>query len=149
MQKLKDKSLKNIKITFIKTSSEELIKNYVDAIFNKLMNKNMHESSFLINNPITHTIGLRVFDFLSIKKINFFQNVQTIIQDSNKNTLIELFDYNYLLQKKFRYLRNEVIDSDILIFLVNIYDKVRLLFKKEIHRKCYSKYKGNKRNYNS
>ena len=51
--------MKTKNITFIKTSSEDLINDYVDAFFYKLINKNRDQFS-ISKNPITYTIGIRV-----------------------------------------------------------------------------------------
>jgi hypothetical protein len=40
---------------------------------------------------------------------------------------INFYDYNYTLSKKFKYLKTEAIsNADVLIFIVNIYEKVIL-----------------------
>jgi hypothetical protein len=44
----------------------------------------------------------------------------------NENTLLRLnfYDYNYILSKKFKFLRNEAISSsEVLISIINIFDK--------------------------
>jgi hypothetical protein len=38
---------------------------------------------------------------------------------------INVFDYNYILSKKFRYMKNQaILFADHFIFVINIYDKV-------------------------
>ncbi len=51
--------MKCIKLTMIKTSSDDLIMNFVDTLFFKLINKqeNLYPTN---NNSISHTIGIRV-----------------------------------------------------------------------------------------
>ena len=56
-----------------------------------------------------------------------------IIQSENTISKISIYDYNYLLGKKFRYLKNECLSfGEILVIIINIYDKRYLEYLKII-----------------
>jgi len=56
----KIRNLKTIKITFIKTTSDEIIMNYVDVFFLKIIKRDSSNFTVYNNIPIIHNIGLRV-----------------------------------------------------------------------------------------
>ena len=99
LQALKEPKNKNIlsySIALIKTSSDvEILK------ISNFLTGNLNSDSL---------IGLR-------KTIKIINNENSIIQ-------IILYDYNYLLGRKFKYLKTEsIIFSDIIAIIINIYDK--------------------------
>ena len=56
-----------------------------------------------------------------------------IIQSENTISKISIYDYNYLLGRKFRYLKNECLSfGEILVIIINIYDKRYLEYLKII-----------------
>ena len=56
-----------------------------------------------------------------------------IIQSENTISKISIYDYNYLLGRKFRYLKNECLSfGEILVIIINIYDKRYLEYLKVI-----------------
>lgn len=81
-----------------------LIKTTNDSEIQSLIN-------FIMGNPKNSpVIGLR-------KVLCFLQKEKTVSK-------IELYEYNYLVSKKFSYLKNQSIaDSQILLFVLNIFDK--------------------------
>ena len=54
-----------------------------------------------------------------------------IIQSENTISKISIYDYNHLLGRKFRYLKNECLSfGEILVIIINIYDKRYLEYLK-------------------
>jgi hypothetical protein len=52
------------------------------------------------------------------------RRVTKIIQKDTMNIKLDIFEYNFLLSKKFTYLKDEAISmSDILLIIINIFDK--------------------------
>ena len=56
--------------------------------------------------------------------------------NNDKMMKINIYDYNYNLAKKFKYLKNElIIISDIILIAISIYDKVKyniIIIKREV-----------------
>ena len=57
------------------------------------------------------------------KTIKYIEKADSVLK-------INLFDYNYILSKKFRYMKNQaILFADHYIFVINIYDSVPILLK--------------------
>lgn len=117
----------------VKDHSIALIKTSNDSDISRLC-------SLFVSAPVANTpIGLRLF----IKTISTAE--KTVLN-------IKVYEYNYLLSKKFKYLRTEAINSALtLLILINIYDKKCLSNLKEIIDEVSSKgtnTQGNNANIN-
>jgi hypothetical protein len=113
LEAMKSKKMNSeLNISFIKPSSDESINSFIQIYFHYLstgiVNMEYHEKEDKIRN-----IGLR-----KLTKI--------IVDPNNEEAIHKLnfHDYNYLMSKKFKYLRTEAIFfADVIIILINIFDK--------------------------
>ena len=49
-----------------------------------------------------------------------------IVEDLDEIRHINLYDYNYLLSRKFKYFKTEIIsNSDVILLIVSLYEKVK------------------------
>ena len=95
----RNRQLLSYTLSIIKTSNDQEIA----RLSNLIMNDNKNKTS-------SDIIGLR-------KAIK-------IVQKETSTTKLEIYDYNYLLAKKFKYLSEEaILRSDILVIAINIFDK--------------------------
>ena len=114
---LKEKKKYNeINLLFVKTSSDELIISFV----NKLLTDPERPGQVTTSSNAAKNIGLKVIHSLIKKTMKYLENEKT-----STVTKINVFDYNYLLSKKFKYMKNQaILFADYYIFVINIYDKV-------------------------
>lgn len=95
----RNREVMSTSLAIIKTSNDPEILKLSNLIMNNSKNQN--------NNTI---IGLR--------------KIIKIIQKETSTTKLEIYEYNYLVSKKFRYLCEEAIENtEILLIVVNIFDK--------------------------
>ena len=107
--------------------------NYQKGILDKLQilkdsnNKNIQEYNISIiktsNDPDILKISNLLSENYNNNCIGIRKNIK-IIQNENSISKIAIYDYNYLLGRKFRYLKNESFSfGEILVIIINIYDK--------------------------
>lgn len=116
------KSNSNLPITnvcLIKISSDSIIQEFTDKLISGLTTifkpktKDPAEDTFV--KPQSSNIGL---------------NKHVLFRD---NSIINLYDYNYLLSKKYKYLKQEAImGSTIFVFIINVHDNRGLQNMKNI-----------------
>lgn len=116
--------------------------NYQKGILDKLQilkdsnNKNIQEYNISIIKTSNDLDILKISNLLSENYnnncIGIRKNIK-IIQNENSISKIAIYDYNYLLGRKFRYLKNESFSfGEILVIIINIYDKKYLEYLKII-----------------
>ena len=99
-------------------------------------NQNIQEFNISIIKTSNDSDILKVANLISENYNNNcigIRKTMKIIQSENSISKISIYDYNYLLGKKFRYLKNECFSfGEILVIIINIYDKKYLEYLKVI-----------------
>lgn len=99
------KTTVDVNVSFLKVSNDDHISKFCAGFYNVCHDRPISEPY--------HNIGLNNY----IKIIPHPENENSILK-------INFYDYNYLLSKKFKYLRNEaVVNSEKLVLVLNVYDK--------------------------
>ena len=124
---------------------EDLIKednNFQKGILDKIQmlkesqNQNIQEFNVSIVKTSNDPDVLKVANIISENYNNNCIGIRKtikIIQSENTISKISIYDYNYLLGRKFRYLKNECLSfGEILVIIINIYDKRYLEYLKII-----------------
>ena len=124
---------------------EDLIKednNFQKGILDKIQmlkesqNQNIQEFNVSIVKTSNDPDVLKVANLISENYNNNCIGIRKtikIIQSENTISKISIYDYNYLLGRKFRYLKNECLSfGEILVIIINIYDKRYLKYLKII-----------------
>ena len=124
---------------------EDLIKednNFQKGILDKIQmlkesqNQNIQEFNVSIVKTSNDPDVLKVANLISENYNNNCIGIRKtikIIQSENTISKISIYDYNYLLGRKFRYLKNECLSfGEILVIIINIYDKRYLEYLKII-----------------
>ncbi len=105
-------------------------------ILKESQNQNIQEFNISIIKTSNDSDILKVANLISENYNNNCIGIRKtikIIQSENTISKISIYDYNYLLGKKFRYLKNECFSfGDILVIIINIYDKKYLEYLKVI-----------------
>ena len=105
-------------------------------ILKESQNQNIQEFNISIIKTSNDSDILKVTNLISENYNNNCIGIRKtikIIQSENTISKISIYDYNYLLGKKFRYLKNECFSfGDILVIIINIYDKKYLEYLKVI-----------------